>query len=153
MEQNKHKEKSTSLFGTLLAGAAGIAIGLGAKYLADELIFNNKIEEKVTDLQNKNKIENKYHDINENIETTTTTENGFDEYESFLCPISQEIMSDPVITPKGITYDKKSILNWLKNNSICPITKTPLQEKDLIVNYSLKNAIMEYLKKQNFKDI
>ncbi|RVW73230.1 E3 ubiquitin-protein ligase PUB23 [Vitis vinifera] len=42
-----------------------------------------------------------------------------------LCPISLEIMKDPVTVSTGITYDRESIEKWLfsgKNNT-CPATK------------------------------
>lgn len=157
MEKKNQQHKGTSFFSSLLIGLAGIGIGLGAKYVADEYVFNS--ENKETEKEKKpeqsgKKEDNKYEDINQTIENAKTinTENCIEEYESFLCPISQEIMTDPIITPRGITYDRKSILNWLKKSNICPITKSPLNDKDLISNYSLKNAISEYLKKQDFKN-
>lgn len=69
--------------------------------------------------------------------------------DSFLCPISHEIMMDPVITKYGISYERSSIETWLQNSSICPITKQPLTKQDLICNYALKKAIGEYLSKHS----
>lgn len=168
MDKNKPTPNKSSFLSTLLVGAAGVAIGLGAKIFADEYIFNSdknkenlkekKQTEKESNNQNENPDTNKnhYYDINSPYSNSkglnSKTEDGIDEYDSFLCPIGQEIMVDPVITPKGITYERKNISNWLKKNQTCPITKTPLKESDLITNYSLKNAIMEYIKKQDFKN-
>ena len=64
---------------------------------------------------------------------------------SFLCPITKNIMKNPVITPYGTTYDKDAIISWLKTNETCPLTKKPLNRKMLIPNYALKNAITRYL--------
>jgi U-box domain len=37
---------------------------------------------------------------------------------SFICPITQEIMLDPVIvTSSGKTYERNAIEQWLKNNN------------------------------------
>ncbi|XP_016511355.2 E3 ubiquitin-protein ligase PUB24-like [Nicotiana tabacum] len=48
----------------------------------------------------------------------------------FLCPISLQIMKDPVTTVTGITYDRQSIEQWLlmadKNTTTCPVTKQSL---------------------------
>ncbi|PIM98478.1 Ubiquitin--protein ligase [Handroanthus impetiginosus] len=62
----------------------------------------------------------------------------------FICPISLEIMKDPVTTVSGITYDRESIEHWLykSNNMICPVTKQPLpRDSDLIPNHTLRRLI------------
>ncbi|MCD7466547.1 hypothetical protein HAX54_003358 [Datura stramonium] len=45
----------------------------------------------------------------------------------FLCPISLQIMKDPVTTVTGITYDRENIEQWLlmaeENAATCPVTK------------------------------
>ncbi|XP_060196921.1 E3 ubiquitin-protein ligase PUB24-like [Lycium barbarum] len=50
----------------------------------------------------------------------------------FLCPISLQIMKDPVTTVTGITYDRENIEQWLlmadENTSTCPVTKQPLSK-------------------------
>ena len=69
--------------------------------------------------------------------------------ESYCCPISGEIMEDPVITPSGITYDKKSIEQWLQKKAIDPLSKKPLKKEELIPNRALKESIIEYKKSHN----
>ncbi|KAH6774806.1 hypothetical protein C2S51_013210 [Perilla frutescens var. frutescens] len=46
----------------------------------------------------------------------------------FLCPISMQLMKDPVTISTGITYDRESIEKWLFSckNTTCPVTKQPL---------------------------
>ncbi|KAJ7971683.1 RING-type E3 ubiquitin transferase [Quillaja saponaria] len=65
----------------------------------------------------------------------------------FLCPISLEIMKDPVTISTGITYDRESIEKWLfsgKNNS-CPVTKQPLTEStDLTPNHTVRRLIQAW---------
>ncbi|KAK7257581.1 hypothetical protein RIF29_31647 [Crotalaria pallida] len=53
----------------------------------------------------------------------------------FLCPISLQLMREPVTVCTGITYDRENIEKWLFscNNNICPVTKQPL----LLTNLSL----------------
>jgi hypothetical protein len=40
---------------------------------------------------------------------------------SFLCPITHELMTDPVIDPDGNSYERSAIENWLKEHSTSPI--------------------------------
>lgn len=64
----------------------------------------------------------------------------------FLCPISLQIMKDPVTVPTGITYDRESIEKWLfsgKNNT-CPVTKQVISDCDLTPNHTLRRLIQSW---------
>ncbi|KAK7345221.1 hypothetical protein VNO77_15805 [Canavalia gladiata] len=63
----------------------------------------------------------------------------------FLCPISLEIMKDPVTVSTGITYDRDSIEKWLfsQKNDTCPVTKQPLLP-DLTPNHTLRRLIQAW---------
>ena len=54
------------------------------------------------------------------------------------CPITQVVMSDPVSTPDGNTYEKTAIIEWLKTHNTEPITRNPLNISQLIPNRALK---------------
>ncbi|KAG5246806.1 U-box domain-containing protein [Salix suchowensis] len=64
----------------------------------------------------------------------------------FKCPISLQIMSDPVILSSGHTFDRSSIQRWLDSgHRACPITKLPLPEYPrLIPNYALRSLISSF---------
>ncbi|EEF43980.1 E3 ubiquitin ligase PUB14, putative [Ricinus communis] len=66
--------------------------------------------------------------------------------EDFKCPISLEIMSDPVILSSGHTFDRSSIQRWLDSgHRTCPITKLPLPEHPpLIPNHALRSLISNF---------
>ncbi|PSS24731.1 U-box domain-containing protein [Actinidia chinensis var. chinensis] len=66
--------------------------------------------------------------------------------DDFKCPISLEIMSDPVILSSGHTFDRSSIQRWLNaGHRNCPITKLPLSESpSLIPNHALRSLISNY---------
>lgn len=46
--------------------------------------------------------------------------------EAFYCPITGDIMTDPVIFPDGYTYEKKAIEEWLSKHHISPFTRAPM---------------------------
>jgi hypothetical protein len=65
----------------------------------------------------------------------------------FVCPISLEIMKDPVTVSTGITYDRESIEKWLisKKNKTCPVTKQKLSDyTDLTPNHTLRRLIQAW---------
>ncbi|OVA04666.1 Protein kinase domain [Macleaya cordata] len=65
----------------------------------------------------------------------------------FICPILKDVMENPCVAADGYTYDRKEIENWLKENEKSPMTNMPLPNKNLIPNYSLLAAIMEWKSK------
>ncbi|KAL3642735.1 hypothetical protein CASFOL_013550 [Castilleja foliolosa] len=66
----------------------------------------------------------------------------------YLCPISLEIMKDPVTTVTGITYDRDSIERWIftQKNTTCPVTKQPLSDAAELVtpNIILRRLIQSW---------
>lgn len=65
--------------------------------------------------------------------------------EDFRCPISLELMTDPVTVSTGQTYDRSSIQKWLKaGNLICPKTREKLTNTDLVSNTTLKKLINQF---------
>ncbi|KAF8397983.1 hypothetical protein HHK36_016909 [Tetracentron sinense] len=64
----------------------------------------------------------------------------------FLCPISLQIMRDPVIVSTGITYDRESIERWIfsSKNSTCPVTKQVLPDADLTPNHTVRRLIQAW---------
>jgi hypothetical protein len=64
---------------------------------------------------------------------------------SFICPITTEIMTDPVILVEtGTTYDRASISQWLEKHDSDPSTGLKIQSKEMIPVLALKNAIEEW---------
>ncbi|XP_020979567.1 U-box domain-containing protein 18-like [Arachis ipaensis] len=65
--------------------------------------------------------------------------------EDFRCPISLELMIDPVTTSTGQTYDRISIQKWLKaGNRVCPKSGERLTNTELVPNTSLKRLIQQF---------
>ncbi|KAK9278017.1 hypothetical protein L1049_027574 [Liquidambar formosana] len=65
--------------------------------------------------------------------------------EDFRCPISLELMTDPVTVSTGQTYDRSSIQKWLKaGNTTCPKTGEKLTNTELLPNYTLRKLIQQF---------
>jgi len=131
---------------TGIGAALGIAaLGIGGKLLYDAYkdneTPNNEEDEKEKKKDNIEKIQNL-----SKVTTATTKDEEIDVdgKESFICPINQTIMEDPVITPYGTTYERSAILDWLKKHNTDPLTKKKLSKDMLITNYALRSAIQEY---------
>jgi len=63
----------------------------------------------------------------------------------FLCPISSEIMRDPVVLASGQTYDRRFIQEWLSaGNRTCPQTQQVLSNTILIPNHLVRSMISQW---------
>ncbi|CAO2836615.1 unnamed protein product [Amaranthus hypochondriacus] len=67
--------------------------------------------------------------------------------EEFRCPISKEIMKDPVILSTGQTYDRPFIQKWLnEGNRTCPQTQQVLSHIELTPNHLVRELISQWCK-------
>lgn len=64
---------------------------------------------------------------------------------AYECPITLEIMKDPVKTIYGHRYERKNIINWIKANGTCPLTRKPLRESDIKEDPEFALKVLEYL--------
>ena len=66
---------------------------------------------------------------------------------SFVCPVSQALMKDPVVAADGYTYERASIEEWIRQaggrTPKSPSTNLPLANTSLTPNRTLKSAIFE----------
>lgn len=69
--------------------------------------------------------------------------------EEFRCPITDELMADPVILASGQTYDRASIEKWLaEGNRTCPKSQEVLSHSFIIPNH-LVYEIISYWCREN----
>lgn len=65
--------------------------------------------------------------------------------DDFRCPISLELMKDPVIVSSGQTYERSSIEKWLEaGNGTCPKTQQVLISNAVTPNYVLRSLIAQW---------
>jgi len=62
----------------------------------------------------------------------------------FLCPISQELMFDPVLASDGYPYERRSLERWMEESCTSPMTNSRLEEGSLVEATVLKQAITKW---------
>eukprot|EP00927_Polykrikos_kofoidii_P080993 TRINITY_DN78056_c0_g1_i1.p1 TRINITY_DN78056_c0_g1~~TRINITY_DN78056_c0_g1_i1.p1 ORF type:complete len:184 (+),score=24.33 TRINITY_DN78056_c0_g1_i1:144-695(+) len=62
--------------------------------------------------------------------------------EAFLCPITREVLRDPVMAADGHTYDRSAITNWFSLHRTSPLTNAPLRSRNVLPNYSVRSQII-----------
>ncbi|KAL2499037.1 U-box domain-containing protein 21 [Abeliophyllum distichum] len=63
----------------------------------------------------------------------------------FRCPISLDLMKDPVTLSTGITYDRESIEKWIDTgNKTCPVTNQVLRSFDQTPNHAIRKMIQDW---------
>ena len=65
--------------------------------------------------------------------------------DEYVCPITAEIMSDPVCLSDGFTYERAAIAQWLETHNTSPKTGAPLELKALFPNTSLRITIRKFV--------
>jgi hypothetical protein len=63
---------------------------------------------------------------------------------TLMCPITQEIMKDPVQCSDGQTYERDAIVRWLNQKQTSPLTNLPMGIHDLKVNAAIKYLVDQY---------
>lgn len=66
---------------------------------------------------------------------------------SFCCPISYEILCDPVVAGDGHTYERETIELWFGQSSNSPLTGSLLPHRHLLPNHAMRMAVEEYLQR------
>ncbi|KAK4273724.1 hypothetical protein QN277_017063 [Acacia crassicarpa] len=70
--------------------------------------------------------------------------------DEFRCPISLDLMRDPVIVSSGHTYDRISIAQWINSgHHTCPKSGQRLIHTALIPNYALKSLVQQWCCENN----
>ncbi|KAL3695517.1 hypothetical protein R1sor_009593 [Riccia sorocarpa] len=80
-------------------------------------------------------------------------------YEAFVCPLTKQVMVDPVTLENGQTYERSAIEKWFKvcreeNRPVnCPMTGKVLESTALKPSISLRNTIEEWTNRNEFARI
>jgi hypothetical protein len=65
--------------------------------------------------------------------------------EKFKCPLTNEIMEDPVVSKFGDSFERKAIKKWMDEmGNVCPVTKQKLEPGDLVTDAKLQADIRQW---------
>ncbi|EPS60865.1 hypothetical protein M569_13936, partial [Genlisea aurea] len=72
----------------------------------------------------------------------------------FRCPISLEVMEDPVTISTGVTYERSSIERWVHGykKKTCPATMQPIETAEMTPNHTLKRLISAWRNENPSRD-
>eukprot|EP00667_Euglena_gracilis_P020397 EG_transcript_22074 len=70
--------------------------------------------------------------------------NSDDIPEEFLCPLTLDVMREPVISTAGISYEKEAIERCLRHAAVDPVARLPCTAADLRPNRNLRDAIARW---------
>ncbi|AQK59600.1 U-box domain-containing protein 17 [Zea mays] len=71
-------------------------------------------------------------------------DSSFSVPKEFSCPISLDLMRDPVVVSTGQTYDRTSIIQWIEEgHSTCPNSGQALADNRLVPNRALRSLISQ----------
>jgi U-box domain len=60
----------------------------------------------------------------------------------FICPMTQDVMSVPLMMKSGFNFEESVIFEWIRKGSgTCPLTRRSLKPSDLVPNAALQEKI------------
>ena len=59
----------------------------------------------------------------------------------YICPISSDLMENPISTIDGFTYERRNIERWLQSHETSPCTNFILESMELTPNHRVKQSV------------
>lgn len=59
----------------------------------------------------------------------------------FLCPITHDVMTDPVVCADGYTYERTAISRWFETSRKSPVTGQSLPHVEMVPNQSVRTLL------------
>ncbi|OEL21789.1 U-box domain-containing protein 44 [Dichanthelium oligosanthes] len=80
-------------------------------------------------------------------------------FDAFMCPLTKQVMHDPVTIETGQTFEREAILKWFREcrdsgrKPTCPLTQTELRTTDMSPSIALRNVIDEWRARNQDKEL
>jgi hypothetical protein len=120
----------------------GALVGAGLLWLYNRFSTSLEEEEKAKQAEEK-----PYTPINTN-NFDHNSEQNMDKNSMLYCPISLELMKDPVMIECGHSFDLESIQDYFRKHSDCPLCRKKVNPKKITRNWNLRQVIEKELKNQ-----
>jgi len=66
--------------------------------------------------------------------------------QEYVCPLTLDVMSQPLISREGHSYEQNAILNWVSEHGTSPFTRESLRPSHFMRNRALETKIRLFLK-------
>jgi hypothetical protein len=60
---------------------------------------------------------------------------------TLLCPLTGDVISDPVVLTDGYTYERAAIVEWLEQQPFSPLTMEPVQPQGVRPNLAVRKLV------------
>ena len=67
------------------------------------------------------------------------------------CPLTKQLMDDPVMADDGYFYDQLAIEEYMKVNKVSPVTGEQFESENLMSNRNIKKKIEQFKKENNLE--
>lgn len=64
--------------------------------------------------------------------------------DAFHCPVTMEVMRDPVVASDGHSYERQTLLTLLRTTARSPLTRARLDPRVVVSNINLRKRIRDY---------
>ena len=66
--------------------------------------------------------------------------------DEFICPLTLDVMVEPIVSREGHNYEREAILNWVAEHGTSPLTRKPMRPSQLVPNRALQAQISFFLR-------
>ena len=85
-----------------------------------------------------------YEELSQSVDNLNLPEENAEVPNPFLCPITLDLIKDPVVAMDGHTYERSAITKWFASHGTSPKTNEELTRKKLVPNHALRAMIIEW---------
>ena len=72
--------------------------------------------------------------------------------EEYICPLTMDVMAEPLLSREGHNYEREAILNWVSEHGTSPLTRETLRPSHLVANRAMKVKIQFFLRQNGIVD-